>query len=192
MGTIKSALEIALEKTENIKVDRESIRTKELKEEGMRIASSILKGEKQAEELKAFLNNSAEKDREIIRQGILMVALLNITLPDGEIDQDRIKKSGMILEQLGKKDADTIIDQLLQFFAQYQQNRKQLRDNLAARYQDVLKAKETEIEQKTGNKIKLQPEQDPEFMRILQENYRQLKDKYEEALAQAKKELEST
>lgn len=191
MGAIKSSLEIALEKTEDIKEDREGIAKKELKEQGMKVASLVLSGEKKIKDLSSLVQKTDKKNIDIIKQGILKVALMNISLPENDIDEERIKKTGLIFEQLGKKDANEIISQMLQFFEQYHQNKKQLRDNLASRYQDVLKAKEAEIAKKSGTNIKLQPEQDPEFMKILHENYKQLKAKYEDALVQVKKELEN-
>jgi hypothetical protein len=189
MGEIKSALELALEKTKDIQSDRHSLLKKEKREEGMKIVSSFLAGETSPEKLKALLGSHEGENLEALKEGFLKILLGNITLSDTLPDQELFGRIASVFKMLGNQDADNVIAQLFQFLGQYQENKKQLRDNLAERYAQVLAQKEQEIARQTGSPVKLQPEQDPEFMKALQENYKQLRARYEAALKQAKDEL---
>jgi hypothetical protein len=189
MGEIKSALEIALEKTKDIQGDRKSIERKEKREKGMKTASSFLEGTATLDDIREILASESEQGRAIIKDGIMKILLTNITLSDAEPDREYFSRIAAVFSLLGNNDAENIMEQLYSFLGQYRENKKQLRDNLAERYQPVLAQKEEEIAKQTGSPVKLQPEQDPEFMKALQENYKQLRARYDEALKQAKDEL---
>ncbi|MBN1647680.1 MAG: hypothetical protein JW874_06595 [Spirochaetales bacterium] len=189
MGEIKSALELALEKTKDIKEDKRSLVARETREHGMKIASAFLNGPGSQEEFSVSLKKTSTEDLPLVKEGIKTVLLTNISLSETPPDKALMTRIATVFKLLGNNDAEEIINQLTGFIEQYQENRKQLRDNLAERYQPILAQKEQEISRQTGSKITLQPEQDPEFVKALQENYKQLRQRYEAALKQAKEDL---
>ncbi len=77
---IKSALEIAMEKTKSLQVDKEAIAVQEARMEGKKLAGSFLNdpGEKDlAELIKAY----PKEKQEHIKTGIFEVLLANLQLP---------------------------------------------------------------------------------------------------------------
>ena len=80
MGKIRSAWEIALEKTENIQVDREKLKLEEDIKKARRAAGAFLndeenKGESLEDDLNAIGNDKA------VREGVKLTVLQNLTLP---------------------------------------------------------------------------------------------------------------
>ena len=80
MSKIKSALELALEKTADISIDREAIRRDARVQEGRVLAGRYL-SEPQDVDLKKALSEADKKDREGIREGLAESLLANLTLP---------------------------------------------------------------------------------------------------------------
>ena len=53
----------------------------------------------------------------------------------------------------------------------------------------VLRQKQQQLMQQTGQNVQLEPEQDPEFLEILSKNRKALEDQYNNVIALAKAEL---
>ncbi len=189
---IKSALEIALERSEGVKADKNKIEMHKLKENGKKIASAYFKDPVDDNNaISGKLKEYSGKELQWVKEGVLSVLLAKITLPrDNEYDE--ILKS---LEQGFKtvlkdhKKVSYIIKQLGQFFSQYLENIQNLEDNLKAQFAPRLKQKEQEISERIGSEFHLDPHQDPEFIKALQQNMNNLKDHFTGALADVKKEF---
>ena len=189
MAKIKSALELALEKTEGMSFDRDKLKQKDLKEQGQKLASAIIGGtEKEGrEKLKAFDTG----DMPFIKEGFGETLLANIRLPlyinsDTKLDvlnecfsmvSDREDIYGLIFEQLK------------QLFQKYIEDMEHLAEALKEQYLPILKQKQQQVRQQTGRNIPLDPERDPEFMDILSRNRKALEEQYSEVIVQAKAEL---
>ncbi|ADK80009.1 DUF6657 family protein [Sediminispirochaeta smaragdinae] len=192
MAQIKSALELALENTADIVGDKAAIKRKELEEQGRRLASKFLfDPETTSDELAKALKETKKEDRGPVKTSTIEVLLSNITLPREEVDEELLKRieEGIAVVTGEKKQATNTLDQLTQFFQQYLQNREQILDHLKRQYQPQLDAKQEALSRQYGQKVALQPEQDPDFMQLLNRNIGRLEEQYQQALDQAKGEI---
>jgi len=192
MAQIKSALELALENTADIVGDKAAIKRKELEEQGRRLASKFLfDPETTSDELAKALKETKKEDRGPVKTSTIEVLLSNITLPREEVDEELLKRieEGIAVVTGEKKQATNTLDQLAQFFQQYLQNREQILDHLKRQYQPQLDAKQEALSRQYGQKVALQPEQDPDFMQLLNRNIGRLEEQYQQALDQAKGEI---
>jgi len=192
MAFIKSALEIAMERTENIKIDPEAIKLEKLLKEGRKFASEYLftvnfeKGDPGTK-----LNNYSGESKKVFTEGLAKTFLSNIILPKNDDFEDFMKKieSGLCDISKNKKDIAVMIEQIKQFFLQYLENRKQLIEAVKQQYAPKLMQKQQEMAAQYGHEVKLSPEQDPEFMEILKSNLLKMETQYNGSLISAKEEL---
>jgi DNA polymerase II small subunit/DNA polymerase delta subunit B len=83
-----------------------------------------------------------------------------------------------------------IFAQLDQFFRNYMEEKKRLRELIEQEYQPRLKQKEAALSKKMGQQVKLDPLSDPEYAAIIRNNVGQLKSRYQNTLTQLKKQIE--
>ncbi len=192
MATIKSALELAMEKTEGLKIDPKAAKIKEIKTEGRKAASDFLDNPKDSQEklLSAFKKYKKD-EKNAFKEGMLMTFLSNIVLPKTSVREDRISgiTEGLKVISKDKNQIETFMGQIKEFLSKYLENREELIQAAKDQYMPRLKQKEQELEQQTGQKISLSPEQDPEFMEFLTQNISRLEAQYTQSLNQAKEEL---
>lgn len=191
MGEIKSALELALERTRDIASDPESLRRHEAETEGKRIYAKIRSGE--VTDLDALLKEQPKERRPSVRQGLFDVAISNLNLPQSEQDLTLLDTAHTVLSKLVKDTGtlDELIKQLRQFFTQYLQDRRQLDETLRKQYEPRLKQKEQQYAQQYGRQVRLDPMQDPEFANALQSNMEQLDGQYRGALSEVYNHLKT-
>jgi hypothetical protein len=189
MGRIKSAWEIALERTEDIHADPDKIQHDSLIKEGRQLAGSFLTDiDKTLEDIKEKLSTYDVGQLETVKQGMAMTLLFNMALP---LD-DGYKTSLQRLHQLADvidPQATPLIDQLEGFFGQYLETQEHLVDRMKQQFQPMLEQKQAQLRQQYGPDFILRPEQDPEFVKLLQQNLKQLTAQYQQALDQAKDQL---
>ncbi len=193
MAFIKSALEIAMEKTEGLKGDSRSLEIKELQNKGRKAASEFLfSGKGSVESLEKEIKTVSKPDREHIMEGMKKAFLLNITLPKSEEFEGSINHltEGLKVLSRDKKKTGMFMEQLKGFFKQYLDNKNQLLEAAKQQYAPRLRQKEQELAQRTGQEIHLTPEQDPEFMDFLRQNMAKLDEQFTQSLTEVKKELE--
>lgn len=191
MGEIKSALELALERTANVQGDRESLEAHENRQEGKRILSRFLNDPEF--ELKKTLKSYERKRREQVRRGLFDALLGNITLPSDQQGMQRIQSLAPAFEAVieDRKAFNQIYDQIVQLLSQYLSDRQQLIEQLRKQYEGRMRQKEEELARQTGQRIRLDPSQDPEFSQALQQNLQQLQQQYTQVIDQAREQLES-
>lgn len=189
MAKIKSALELALEKTEGLTVDKEKLKQKNLKEQGQKLASGIINGtEKNGEEK---LKNFSTNDFPFIKEGFAETILYNIRLPlyiNSDNNLNRLKKAFAFISSQ-EEVYSLVFSQLEQLFQKFGEDIQNLSEGLKQQYMPVLQQKQQQIRQQTGQDIPLDPEQDPEFMEMLSKHRNSLEQQYNEVIAQAKNEL---
>jgi hypothetical protein len=188
MAKIKSALELALEKTEGLTVDKEKLKQKDLREQGQKLASGIINGtEKNGEKLQEFKS----EDLLFIKEGFAETILSNIRLPlyiNSDSNLERLKKAFAHITE--KEEVYSLVfNQLEQLFGKFVEDIQNLSEGLKQQYMPVLQQKQQQIRQQTGQDIPLEPEQDPEFMEMLSKHRKSLEQQYNEVIAQAKTEL---
>ncbi len=193
MARIKSALELALERTEGVVGDKEKIEADTVIKEGKKIASSILSGSLpgEAQGLRDALKGFSGKQLGWIKEGVFQTLLANLVLPIDDTYGPRLRVVEGTLPELvaDKKKAGMLLQQLAKFFQQYLDNRKTIREQLEQQFAPRLRQREVQLSQQVGSKVRLNPLQDPEFAAALQKNYAALDERYQEALAGLKDEL---
>jgi len=191
MAEIKSALELALERTKDIKSDPESLRRHQAKDDGKRLYARIQ--EDPQFDLTGALKQVERDRRTWVREGLFSVARSNLTLPQNEADVEKITTIERVLSEL-VRDTSTLTElmkQVRQFFQQYLEDRNQLTEELRRQYEPRMKQKEQQMAQQYGRQVNLDPATDPEFSRVLQDHIGQLDSQYRGALQQVDEHLQT-
>ncbi len=193
MSKIRSAWEIALEKTENIEVDRDKLRKEENMRKARSLAGSFLNGDEQMTVSDLEKQYAAIEDRNAAKEGIKLSLMQNITLSTEEDVTNRYEKllSLASLVSKGNEDVTALMNQIVSFLRQYPQHRKQLVEQLKQHFAPMLEQKAAQLKEKYGQDVPLSAENDPEFLKIAQQNLDQLAKQYEDTLRDAKEKLDA-
>jgi len=189
MGRIKSALEIALERTESVKTDKTSINIFEAKQQGKRLANAFLAdpSKNPEDELKQYPQDQWES----IKQGMFEVLTPQITLPAAADDLPRIEAVGKGLQLLIKSGRfAAMYKQLIQVLSQYLGEAAQFEQAIRQQYAPKLRQKEEELSRRLGREVRLDPFQDPEFAAFFNQNLNALKANYQAAVDQVRDEAQ--
>jgi hypothetical protein len=190
MGKIKSALEIALEKTESVKSDKGSIGQFEAKQKGKKLANQFLEGE--VKSLQDELKKSPAGEKESLKQGIFDVLISQITLPLLKDDLKRIEAAGQGLSAIIESKRFTEISkQFVQIMNQFLDEAGHFEEAIKKQYAPKLRQKEEELSRRMGRKIKLDPFQDPEFASYFNQSIQTLKANYQAAADQVREEAQN-
>lgn len=184
MGEIKSALEIALERTRDIPSDPVALRRQAARTEGKKLFAQLRQEE--GFDLAAALKGVAKDDLPWVKEGLVEVIRSNLTLPqtDGDIQtldllhralQPLVSNSGVLKE---------LFKQTREFFSRYLEDRKGLIEELQRQFEPRLRQREQQMAQQYGRPVKLDPATDPEFTQVLQNHMGQLEGQYRQALTQ--------
>ncbi len=192
MSLLKSAWEIALEKTEDIEVDENKIRKDQRIEKGRRLAGSYLSDiEATFEALEKSYKDIPEEHREDINSGIARTIVVNIALPQSDDYLMRMEKIANLAGFISE-DGEAIarhIGELSGLMGQYLEARETLLERAKAQYQPMFEQKQQQMMAQYGRASYTSVEQDPEFIQFLQKHYKQLSGQYQETLDRAKEEL---
>jgi uncharacterized protein YlaN (UPF0358 family) len=193
MAFIKSALEIALERTKDVKSDPDTIKSDNLVKEGQKLASDYLNNtDDDLTDLEKKIKSFSDDNKKFFIEGLKKTFLSNLRLPKTNNYEDLLNKimEGFSLFTTNKKDATIMVEQIKQFFSQYLENRSQLIEAVKQQYAPRLMQKQQEMAERYGQEVTLTPDQDPEFMELLKSNLVKLETQYGESLSKAKEELE--
>ncbi|MDR1447333.1 MAG: hypothetical protein LBI90_10610 [Treponema sp.] len=186
MGRIKSALEIALERTESVKGNKESINRHEAKARGKRLANQYLS---EGISLEAEIKKAPKDEQESLKQGIFDVLSGMIKLPVEEEDLKRLETVGKGLSLLVNNNRFTgLYKQLREALSRYLQETVQYEEAIVRQYEPKLRQKEEELSRRMGRQIRLDPFQDPEFVAFYNQHMNALKDKYQAVASQVREE----
>jgi hypothetical protein len=189
MGRIKSALEIALERTESVKTDKASIGLFEAKQQGKRLANAFLAD--LSKNLEDELKKYPKEQWESMKQGIFEVLAPQITLPAAAEDLPRIEAVGKGLQLLIKNGRfAAMYKQLIQVLSQYLGEAVQFEQAIRQQYAPKLRQKEEELSRRLGREVRLDPFQDPEFAAFYNQNLNALKANYQAAVDQVRDEAQ--
>ena len=183
MAIIKTALEIALEKTEGVKSDKSSIEQFEAKQQGKKLANAFLAGEGDFTET---LKKASTEQRENMKQGIFDVLLSQIILPAGDNDGQRFEKAGKgIAAIIDNKQFTALFAHLTQIISRYKQEVTQYDQAIRQQYAPKLRHKEEELSRRLGREVRIDPLQDPEFAAFYSQHMSALKGNYEPIIVEA-------
>jgi len=187
MGKIKSALEIALERTESVKGDKDSIGQFGAKQRGKKLANEFLGGA--VKSIEEEIKKTPGDEQASLKQGLFDVLISQITLPVVKEDIKRIESAGQGLHAvIGGKQFGEITKQVVQIVTQYLNEAAQYEEAIKRQYAPKLRQKEEELSRRLGRPVKLDPFQDPEFAAFFNQNMNILKENYQAAIDQIKEE----
>ena len=190
MGVIKTALEIALEKTANVSSDKSSIVQFEAEQRGKKLANAFLDGDLNLpDELKKAAAD-AGCHAQNLRQGVFDVLITQIALPSSVEDLGKFDKLGRGFSALiNAKEFENFFNQLIQIFTQYLQEAAQYEQMVRQQYAPKLRQKEEELSKRFGREIRINPMEDQEFVTVLSQHLNALKENYESVVEQARDEV---
>jgi hypothetical protein len=185
MGRIKSALEIALERTNSIESDKNSINQYNLKQQGKKLASLFLENPEKS--LNEEIDKIPQEDRQSLKQGMFDLFVSQIALPSDKDALHRIAAAGKGLgEIIENPEFDVLREQLMGALNQYFEEGEHFEKLITQQYAPKLRQKEEELARRTGRQVKLDPFQDPEFVAFYNQNMAVLKERYQAAIDQVK------
>lgn len=189
--SIKSSLEIALERTKDVPADPENLQASGFVTTGKRLVSQYLNDPEFS--LARKVREHGGKERQWLSQGVFDALSSNLALPSDEygIKRNRRAIEGFAAILRDQRRLRILGQQLEQFFAEYFQERQQLKQNVDRQYAPRLQQKEEELARRTGTRVRLDPATDPEYVQLLRQQMALLEDRYGNVLQQVKQELSS-
>ena len=141
MARIKSAWEIALEKTQDIQIDEAKYRSDTLLKDGMALAGGYLNNTDQVLDVVAskYASYSAE-DKAVVRTGMVNTIMSNISLPSDDIYQMRFQRTCDLVNLVtgGDAQADGLMHQIGDFLQQYLDAKSAFVDRMKAQIQQAM------------------------------------------------------
>ena len=187
MGRIKSALEIALERTSEVKSDKSSINQYEAKLRGKKFANEYL--EDSEKNIADFIKQCPAEQLDSLKQGLFDALISQVNLPSTQADQKRIDNAGKGLAAIINNNRfNTFFKQLSQVLSQYLEEIAQYGELMKRQYAPKLRQKEEELSRRMGREIRIDPFQDPEFAAFYSQNANALKANYQGAIDQFRDE----
>jgi hypothetical protein len=191
MSEMKSAWEKAMEKVEKLgKLSEEELKQLEYQPAGNKLAAKYLQ--------ETDFNLDAEMTkykgtgvRKYILQGAQEILLRSIVLPKNEHDMQTTGRaiSGLRLLKENKKLLDTIIDRINNLLNYYEQARQQTYLQFKKDFETKLQEAKQTVQQQVGAKVRIEPEQHPQFMEEWRRINSQLDAQYERALEEQKQQI---
>jgi len=204
MAMIRSALEIALERSKDIKVDEAALEASELKAEGKKAAGRFLDDPAGAD-LAQALGKIPKEKRLAARSGAFDVLASQLQLPTVEAALDKLEtlsagfsaiastSGGGLLGGVGSAMADkrvqALFQQLAGFFKQYLEDMKNVEQAIRKQWAPKLREKERQMAARMGQNVRIDPMADPEFAAFYKQNVSAARDQYQAALDKAKEDL---
>ena len=178
MGRIKSALEIALEKTDSVKSDKISIGLFEAKQQGKRLANQFLAGE--ISSIEAEIKKAPAEEQESLKQGCFDIFTAQITLPNFPEDLKRLEILGDGLAVLiSDKRFSLLYKHFLEAVSRFLTEAAQYDEAIKKQYAPKLRQKEEELSRRMGRQVKIDPFQDPEFVAFYNQHAGALRENYQ-------------
>ena len=189
MAPIKSAWEVALENTKDIEGSKETLAASAARDEGRKLAAKAL--DDPSFGLKEALKAVDRARVNLVREGLIQSLLANLVLPLDELALRKNKQVGAAVSASvsDARKASAIFGQLENFFREYLEERKRMLEAIERQYAPKLKKKEDEMSRQMGQRVRINPAQDPEFQALLRDYLAQLDGKYDGVLANAKEEI---
>lgn len=190
MALIKSALELALEKTEGLQVDREELRRKDVFNQGRVAAAKGLEEGPDAFEsaVKAQAKALNKDDYHVWAEGAAENLLSRFLLQTDPLAQANQAKTAELIDRLTHGKASARLQKIAGLFQQYGTEVGQLRQAIAQQLGPQLKAR---AQQSGANPATYVMEKDPAYLKVLAENLEPLRAEYQAGLDQLKAEIKA-
>lgn len=201
MAMIKSALELALERTKDIKVDEASAKAAEARTAGKKAAGRYLE-DPEGSDLAASIGAQPSGGREAFRKAVFDVLLALVQLPSGEVQAERMAAVGRGLESVASaadrpaaakaqavKQVAEMMRQVGSFMTRYLDDMKKVDQAIRTQWAPKLREKERQASARMGREVRLDPMADKEFSEFYKQNVDQARAGYQQALDGAKADL---
>ncbi len=192
MAIIKSAWELALEKTASLEADPVKIQHDQKIKEGRQLAANFLMDlDVTQEDTQKKYDTYTKEEKQTIKEGMALTLLSNLSLPRTPLFKDSFPQFialGSIIAE-GDEQIAGLLSQVEEFFTQYLTNKEDLIERMKEQFGPHLEQKQAQMRQQYGPNFVLRPEQDPEFMKLLDKNLAQLDEQYNQILDQAKDQM---
>lgn len=192
---IKSAIEIAMERTKDLKVDTKALAANEARLEGKKLAGEYLANPEEVDFPKRLAAIAKEK-RDSAREGAFEVFASRLQLPltvgtdpDATLEPVAQGLKALNTAPFGEKRIADLFTQLTGFLKQYLEDAKKVDEAIRKQYAPRLKMKEQEMSARMGRPIRIDPMTDPDFAAFYKQNVGQMKTQYQDALDKAKADL---
>ncbi|MDY4888129.1 MAG: hypothetical protein SO135_00065 [Sphaerochaetaceae bacterium] len=182
MGRIKTALEIALEKMEEIHIDEEKIQNENMKSDARSIAGTYLENDRmQEDELEKRLSKYSGASLNLVTNTINSIIIQNLVMPSGieyKTRNNRVAELFKIIND-GNTKATELVNQIMGLEDQYWEAMSGLLDKLKDQYKDALAQSD------------VPPEQNKDFLNMYQANVKQMNKQFGSVLEKAKSQLKT-
>ena len=179
MARIRSAWEIALEKTRDIEIDEQKYREGTLEKEGMALAGGYLNNtDKPFDEVVAKYSSYSPEDLAIVRKGMAGTIISNISLPSDDIFRLRFDRNCDLARLVSGNDpeVDGLMHQVGDFLQQYIDARAAFVDRMQ---QQIRQAMEENPESVNSS----------QYSQIISQNLKKMEAQYSDALENTKETL---
>ena len=193
MGKIRSAWEIALEKTEGMEIDQEKIRHNTEIDRIRRIAGQYItadEGEGSEEDLRAKLSSFPSA---LVREALTSTIMNSMVLPqDGSAVEEKTKRIRTLLSiAFPSADILSYYDQISQHMAQYPKHKEEMMKHLKEQLEPMLRQKEETMREKYGQSVHLTIENDKESLEMVKNYIDRLNSQYQQTLDNAKENMKA-
>lgn len=193
MATIKTAVELALEKTQGLKADRTGAEREDARKAGRVLASRFL-DQPDGVDFPGELAKWKKPLDEPAREGAAEAFLSRVQLPRDKASAPALEAVGRGLAALARglgsdKRVVSIVKDMAAFLDRYLEDVARVEDGLMRQYAPKLRQKEDELARRTGQDVRIDPRRDPEYLALLSKALGQVKGQYQDALDRAKEEL---
>lgn len=191
MSLIKSAYELAMEKTQGLTVDKEALKREASFKKGRGLGMKALtEGVEYFSKEWAVLRDEKDGVKEEARRGVLEAFLSTLSLkvyPEGDLGPQY--PLGALLEALNGKKPGKALEQVQELLAQFREDAAQLKGAIIQQLGPRLKQRAEQMAAQAGVQMKYVMERDPEFLKVLNQNLDKLREQYQPHLDQFKAEL---
>ena len=189
MGRIKSALELALERTEDVRGDRGSLEQYEARRQGSKLANEFLEDGASGALLETALKKASGAVKAALTEGMLDVFVARISLPADEKALKRLDTLGKGLQTVIRNlNFSALWKKFEAAAARYLDEAAQYEDAIMRQYAPQLRQKEAELSRRLGQAVRIDPFQDPEFAAFYKKNMDALKSNYEALVQDTRKQ----
>ncbi len=179
MARIKSAWELALEKTKDIEIDENKYKAGVLEKEGMALAGKFLNDTQMSEdELATKYNGYSEQDLPTVKKGVVNTIFSNLGLPSDNLYELRFERLVTLVALVAEQGSQAVstIRQIGDLFGQFIQHRQ---DFISRMQEQIKQAMQENPEQVNSN----------QYTQLIQQNLKKLDAQYQGALDNAKEAL---
>ncbi|SLM17886.1 conserved hypothetical protein [uncultured spirochete] len=204
MAVIKTALELALERTKNLQIDESVQKANEAKLEGRKAAGRFLEAPDSVD-FKAIFDTIDAAQRQTFLSAAFEVLTAPIQLPvNTAVETAKLESSGKAIValcglsskftserevKLAQQQARSLFQQIIQFLGKYSEEMKRVEQAIRNQWAPKLREKERQLAAQLGQNVRIDPMSDPEFAEFYRKNIDAMRKNYSDALEEAKTQL---